>query len=48
MRQVDLRATLDRLDERAFLDWVHPTPAGNAALAAALADVIEGGLPADG
>lgn len=48
VRPVDLRAVLDGLDGRAFLDWVHPTPAGNAALAAALADIVEAELPGDG
>ncbi len=46
IRHLDLRPSLDGLDERAFLDWVHPTPAGNAALAESLADVIEADLPA--
>ena len=40
VQTVDLRRALDGLEGRAFLDWVHPTPAGNAALAAALADVV--------
>ena len=48
IRQADLRTALDRLGERAFLDWVHPTPAGNAALAVALADIIEAELPSEG